>query len=183
MNLYSVNLPNGPIHLSSVNEVNQKVSALLRPWLGKALVSGARISLPLPAVAHFSATAEEDRGGLLIKLWAPRGRYRPERPHAGPTEHLATIGVGRDKHGGQRLWSKLLRDAQVPWRELPGAPWCAVLPEPSILAKHPSASEWLGDLADGLARAWLARTSVPDDFQDLQWNPAASAPAMAGLSR
>ena len=100
MNLYSVNLPNGPVHLSSVNEVNQKVSALLRPWLGGALLSGARTSLPLPAVAHFSATAEEDRAGLLVKLWAPLKCHRIARLRAGPTAHLTTIDVGHDKVGG-----------------------------------------------------------------------------------
>ena len=181
MNLYSVNLPNGPIHLSSVNEVNQKVSALLRPWLGGALLSGAHTSLPLPAVAHFSATAEEDGDGLLVKLWAPLERHRLARLRARPTAHLATIGVGHDKAGGQRLWSTLLRDAQASWRELPGAPWCAILPAPSVMAEHPSAAEWLGDLADGLARAWLARKALPGGFQGRQIHLAAGAPAAASF--
>ena len=102
MNLYSVNLPNGSIHLSSVNEVNQKVSALLR-------------------------------------------------------------------------------DAQASSRELPGAPWCAILPEPSVMAEHPSAAEWLGDLADGLARAWLARKALLGSFQGRHMRLAAGAPAAASL--
>ena len=75
----------------------------------------------------------------------------------------------------------LLRDAQAPWRELPGAPWCAILPAPPVMAEHPSAAEWLGDLADGLARAWLARKALPGSFQGRQMHLATGAPAAASL--
>jgi hypothetical protein len=155
--LKTIALPGGQVHFSSATEVNQKIAALLGPWLEKALLSGERLPLAVPAVSHFSASAKEEEGALLMTLWAPAGFFQPERPHTGDVVPLAALGVARDNASGRKLWAKLLQDSDAASRKLPRAPWCAVRPDASGLRAHPAAVEWLGDLADSVARAWLAR--------------------------
>ncbi|MDB5805346.1 MAG: hypothetical protein JWN73_2668 [Betaproteobacteria bacterium] len=153
--LYRVILPTGSIHCSTPNDVNKKASRLLHPWLARALVEGGRVPLPLPVTAGYDGLAEETADGLIVTLSRRAGRAEAVA--------VATIGVAQEKVGGYRLWRTLLRKAQAVGPEPPGSPWCLLSISRETAIADPEAEEWLGDLADSLARVWLERKSVGPD--------------------
>ena len=162
MNIYYVNFPSGMGRVTHRHEVSQKVLALVTPWFGGVLRSGERKPLVLPAVSHFSASADEKEHMLLGTLWAPSGPYRPERPHPGPVMELTTFGVASDDAGGERLWANLSQRAGGAAHDPPRAPWCAAFPDSAGMSKHPKSALWLTDLQCSLAFAWLASEKHPD---------------------
>ena len=150
--LYRLTLPQASLHCSTPNEINKKAARLLHPWLARALLSGQPLPLPLPATAGFDAAAEETPEGLLVTL----GR----RVDAATLEPVARIGVALDKVSGRKLWRRLLRQSQALGPEPPGAPCCLLAHAPGARQRHPEIDDWLGDLADSLARLWLERRSI-----------------------
>jgi hypothetical protein len=157
MNLVHVSLPAGPEQQRPRALVNDKVLALIKPWLGAALTSGKRTPLSLPAVAHFSARAEESENALRVDLFCPLGAHRPGRPHAGKAALMSTFGVAPDAQAGDKLWRALLQQAQVDWRAPPSTPWCGSVSLPSGLAAHAKAARWLPELQSSIAFAWLSK--------------------------
>jgi hypothetical protein len=134
--------------------VDDRVVSVIRPWLGTALATGKRIPVALPAVSHVSATAKVTDAALRVDLWRPVGSFRPGRPHWGKTTLMASFGVAPDPVAGARLWSSLLEEAGLAWREPPQTPWCGVLPVPDGAAE---ALRWLPELESSIAFAWLSR--------------------------
>ena len=157
LNLRQISLPRGPERLVSRERANQKVVALVTPWLDAVLSSGKRLPLTLPAVSHFSGSAKATDGVLEMQLWSPLGAFRAERPHSGKTTLMATIGVARDPAAGDKLWAFLLTQAGSGWREAPITPWCGVVPKAEGLVGHAGASRWLPELHSSIAFAWLAK--------------------------
>jgi hypothetical protein len=156
MNLRHISLPRGPERLRSRAEVNEKVMALVTPWLGTVVATGKRCPLVLPAVSHFSASAQATDNTLKVDLWGPVGQFRAERPHKGKTALVATLAVAPDPAAGEPLWSSLLQQGGLSWREPPDEPWFGVLPEPTGMAGHPKAGRWIGEFQNSMAFAWLA---------------------------
>ena len=155
MNLCQISLPRGPELLTPRANINKKVLAVVTPWLGKAIATGKRIPLPLPAVSHFSASAETDEGTLCMKLWSPLEGYRPERPHLGNSTLMLTFGIARNPLTGDKLWASLLEEAGTQWREPPPAPWCGSLARSEAVAAHPKVTQWLPEFQSSVAFAWL----------------------------
>lgn len=155
--LYRVTLPTGSIHCSTPNELNKKASRVLHPWLARALVEGSPVPLPLPVTAGYAGQAEESKDGLSVTLF--------KRSPVAEAPPVATIGVAEDKAGGRKLWRTLVRKARVLGPEPPGSPWCllSISRDPAIY--DPESEEWLGDLADCLARVWLKQKSVGPEGQ------------------
>lgn len=139
----------------SHERVNQKVVALVTPWLGAVLATGKRLPLSLPAVSHFSGSAKAGSDVLEMQLWSPLGAFRPERPHQGKTALMATIGVARAPAAGDELWAALLEQAGCGWRAPPATPWCGVIPKAEGMVGHSSAKRWLPELQGSIAFAWL----------------------------
>ena len=156
LNLRHISLPCGPERLLSRERANQKVVALVTPWLDAVLASGKRLPLSLPAVSHFSGSAKAGDGVLEMQLWSPLGAFRAERPHHGKNALMSTIGVARNPAAGDKLWAALLEQAGAGWRKAPITPWCGVVPKAGGLAGHAGASRWLPELQSSIAFAWLA---------------------------
>ena len=157
LNLRQISLPRGPERLLSRDRVNQKMAALVTPWLDAVLSSGKRLPLTLPAVSHLSGSAKASDGVLEMQLWSPVGAFRAERPHLGETALMATIGVARNPVAGDKLWAALLQQAGTDWRAAPITPWCGVVPKAEGLLGHSGASRWLPQLHSSIAFAWLAK--------------------------
>lgn len=157
LNLRQISLPRGPERLLSRERANQKVVALVTPWLDAVLSSGKRLPLTLPAVSHFSGSAQATDEVLEMQLWSPLGAFRAERPHRGETALMATIGVARNPAAGDKLWAALLQQAGADWRDAPIAPWCGVVPKAEGMVGHAGASRWLPELHSSIAFAWLAK--------------------------
>ena len=155
-NLRHISLPRGPERLISRAEANSKVLALVTPWLETLVTTGKRCPLVLPAVSHFSASAEAQDNTLRMDLWCPVGPFRPERPHAGKTTLMATVGVAPDPPLGRQLWSTLLRQCDTEWREPPDEPWYGTVPLAAGMAGHPKARRWLPEFQRSVAFAWLS---------------------------
>jgi len=171
--LYRLMLPQASLHCSTPNEINKKAARLLHPWLARALLSGRPLPLPLPVTAGFAASAEETPHGLLVTLG---------QPGAEELAPVARIGVATDKAGGAKLWRRLLRQAQTLVPEPPGAPWCLVVQDPAALARHPEIADWLGDLADSLARLWLERKRIGPDGPGAVGAILRRSPGMASVA-
>lgn len=156
MHLRHISLPRGPERLSSRAEVNEKVMALVTPWLATMVATGGRCPLALPAVSHFSASALARDNTLRVDLWGPVGPFRAERPHKGKTALVATLAVAPDPAIGETLWTSLLQQGGMSWRKPPAEPWCGVLQAPAGMAAHPKAGRWIGEFQNSMAFAWLA---------------------------
>lgn len=161
--LHLINVASPGQSLSPVREeIYRRASALLLPWLRKALVYGRRLALPLPALQHFSADVVEMDGALLVTIWAPAGSFRPERIYQGRVDRLATIAIARDASSGQLFWDTLLVQCESAFQDQPPAPWCAVAVDRQSIRRHCSAREWIDDLADSLAWCWLVHQDRTD---------------------
>jgi hypothetical protein len=136
--------------------VDDRVVAVISPWLNAALTTGRRLSVVLPAIAHLSASAKVTDAALRVNLWRPVGAFRAGRPHLGKATLMATFGVASDPVTGARLWTSLLEEAGLPWREPPDSPWCGVLPAPEDAADFRKTLHWLPELQAGIAFAWLS---------------------------
>jgi len=153
--LTRVSLDTGHLRRIERQEVGEPAIALLRPWLAELAASGERRPLPVPALAHYSASAVVEVG-LVVTIWAPQGPHRPGAPAlAGSGIPLVTLGVAQRSRQGRDLWAALV--AQLGADEAarrPAEPWLAVKRYPSSRA-FPDAFAWLGDLEACIAWAWI----------------------------
>jgi hypothetical protein len=166
--LYRVTLPGARLHCSTPNEINKKASRPLFPWLSRALLSGEPCPLPLPATAGFEAAAVENSHGLVVTLY--------KRVNAVERTRVARIGIAFDKVSGHKLWMVMQRLSPSIFLEPPGVPWSLVSPEPAGIQRYPEIEEWLGDLADSIARIWLERKKIGPG------NPEAATEVFTGWS-
>lgn len=153
-----ITLSTGHTRNSPREEVGDDILRLLVPWLnGLTQQPGQRAPLPVPDLAHYSASATVDAGALLATIWGPRGPYLPGRAHDGEADPLVTLGVAqRSRHGGD-LWAMMVAQFGVaPGLKRPAEPWCAIALHAGLMA-HPQTAEWLGDLERCIAWAWVTR--------------------------
>ena len=113
--------------------------------------------MALPALAYISASAKVSEAALRVGLWRPVGNFRPGRPHLGDATLMGAFGVAPDPVTGARLWSSLLSEAGLAWREPPLSPWCGALPGPESTAGAADSPHWLPELQTSIAFAWLSR--------------------------
>lgn len=140
--------------------VDPEVTALLAPWLQVIVNSGQAHPLPVPELAHISAQAFVQDGGLVVTVSAPAGPHTPGKPHTGPAMPLVTLGVAQRSRQGAALWALLVNAfGQKPGLQEPGAPWLAVALHPSAAA-YTGALDWLGDFERCIAWAWITRNPV-----------------------
>lgn len=152
-------------------DVADDVLRVVAPWLHGLIDGGGRAPLPVQQLAAYSAAAFTDNGGLVLTLYGPDVPVYPapqidpaallDRPSlfgaAGP---LVTMGVAQRSRQGRDLWAKLIAHLDVPSNAAkPAEPWCAVVLHP-VIAAHPHAVTWLGDLERCVAWAWIAREGV-----------------------
>ena len=138
-------------------DVAPEATALLAPWLQEIANSGQAHPLPVPELAHISAQAFVQDGGLVVTVSAPVGPHSPGRPHVGTTVPVVTFGVAQRSRQGAALWALLIRAFQVkPGLQQPEAPWLAVALHPSIGA-YVGPLDWLGDFERCAAWAWITR--------------------------
>ena len=138
-------------------DVAPEVTALLAPRLQEIANSGQAHPLPVPELAHISAQAFVQDGGLVVTVSVPVGPHAPGKPHKGPTMPLATLAVAQRSRHGAALW-ELLASAfgAKPGLQEPRTPWIAVALHPSAAA-YTGALDWLGDLERCVAWAWITR--------------------------
>ena len=134
-----------------------EVTALLAIWLQSIINSGQVHPLPVPELAHISAQAFVQDGGLVVTVSAPVGPHVPGKLHAGAVAPLVTLGVAQRYRQGAALWALLLGAfASKPGLQQPVTPWLAVALHPSAAA-YTGALDWLGDLERCIAWAWITR--------------------------
>jgi len=147
-----VTLTTGHSARSTREDVAPDTLAVLVPWLRNALSAGRAIHIP-GASDGCSALVMQQDGALLVTVYGPQ-------PDIGVPAPLATFGVASRSRHAHKLWEMLRGQPWVlPSLLMPGAPWCAVVPYPSLLA-HSEAAEWLGDFERCVAWAWV--TKQPD---------------------
>ena len=78
------------------------------------------------------------------------------RPHWGKALRMAGFCVAPAQAAGDKLWSSMLLQAGLPWREPPQTPWCGALPPAVGVPGHADASRWLPQLETSIAFAWLS---------------------------
>ncbi|UNU01215.1 hypothetical protein [Xanthomonas translucens] len=145
-----ITLTTGHIARQQRGDVPDAALAALLPWLAGALSSGHPTPLPwLPG--GYSALALQQDGALVVTVYGPD-------PDTGQPEPLTTFGVAPRSRSAAPLWDMLMRTQPyvIAGLSMPGAPWCAVAPYPTLVA-HPDAIEWLGDFERCAAWAWASR--------------------------
>jgi len=160
MKIYHASLPRCAPQVAPGVAIDSPTVALVLPWLDQMLASGERQPLAFAGVSHFSASAEERNGALLVTLWSPLAACHPGLPYRGKTEMLAAFGVAADEAGGEIFWTPV-RDtlaARVPPR--PSALWSQAHPLDALAPARPKALGWLAQLQGALATSWLRRTAA-----------------------
>ena len=159
MKIHHVSLPIGEEQVAIWSAFNEAVTPLVVPWLDQMLASGERHPLALPDYHHFSASAQEHDGALLVTLWTPLGSCRPGFPYRGKTEMLSAFGVAPDKTGAEIFW-RSLPALQLPrGAEQPAAVWRQALPVATGAMVRPEAFGWLAGLQQAIASSWLRRAT------------------------
>lgn len=152
-----ITLTTGHTRRSPRDEVGDDILRALHPFLAGLLHTGARQPLPVPALAHYSASAAVDAGGLVCTVWGPAGPHTPGKPHPGNALPIVTLGVAQRSRQGPDLWGMMRAQfGGAPGLARPAEPWCAVALHPG-LAQYPDTAEWLGDLERCIAWAWITR--------------------------
>ena len=160
MYINHITLNTGYLARTQRADVPPEVTALLAPWLQGIANSGQAHPLPVPELAHISAQAFVQDGGLAVTVSAPVGPHSPGRPHAGAVAPLVTFGVAQRSRQGAALWALLIRAFPVKQGlQQPEAPWLAVALHPSAAA-YTGALDWLGDFERCIAWAWITRNPV-----------------------
>lgn len=155
-----ITLSTGHTRNSPRAEVSDDILGVLHPWLFNMLSRCERLPLPMPALAHYSASATIDEGSLLCTIWGPAGPHIAGRKHAGEVAPLVTIGVAQRNRHGIELWGRMIAQFEAaPDIKRPVEPWCAVVIHPS-LSRYPDCAEWLGELERCIAWAWITRKTM-----------------------
>ncbi|MBX9756017.1 MAG: hypothetical protein K2X80_14780, partial [Pseudomonadaceae bacterium] len=124
------------------------------PWLSALIESGSLLPLPVSILAQYSALATVHDGGLVATISGPP---LTTGPMAGKPPPLVTMGVAKRSRHAATLWPLLtgpVMPRSMPGIQCPATPWLAVSIWPTI-AMHPEALEWLGDLEQCIAWAWM----------------------------
>ncbi len=145
-----ITLTTGHVVRQQRGDVPDAALAALVPWLAGALARGQRTPLPW-LHGGYSALALQQDGALVVTVYGPD-------PDIGKPEALATFGVAPRSRSAAPVWNLLMETQPdvITSLSMPGAPWCAVVPYP-VLVAHPDAIEWLGDFERCVAWAWASR--------------------------
>lgn len=157
MYINHITLHTGHLARTQRADVAPEVTALLAPWLQSITNSGQAHPLPVPELAHISAQAFVQDGGLVVTVSAPVGPHVPGKPHEGAVAPLVTLGVAQRSRHGSALWALLTNTfGAAAGLQEPGAPWLALALHPSAAA-YTGALDWLGDFERCVAWAWITR--------------------------
>jgi len=157
MHINHITLSTGHIARTSRADVAPAVTKLLAEWLPSTINTGKAHAFPAPDLSHFCAQCFVQDGALVVTVSAPVGPHQQGKPHAGQTMPLVTFGVAQRSRQGAPLWDMLGRafGCKAGLKQ-PDTPYCAVAVHPSI-AIYAGPVEWLGDLEQCIAWAWITR--------------------------
>lgn len=157
--LIHITLTTGDSRKSPRSEVGDDTLALVAPWLAEILSSGDQRPLPAQELAHFSASATVQDGGLVCTLWAPAGPHHPGRAAPGRLP-MVTFGVAQRSRQGADLWALLVAQfGAVPGIRKPAEPWCGVVVHEAAGA-YRGDLHWVGDFERCVAWAWITRHPI-----------------------
>lgn len=142
-----ITLATGHNRASPRSEVGAGVIEWLAPWLDKLLASSAPLPLPEPSLAHCSAAAHIEQGGLVMTVFAG-------------ADALVTFAVAGRSRQSAPLWAYMqAQHSAAPGLAAPAVPWLAVALRQG-LALHPQGSEWLGDFERCVAWTFLCKNNL-----------------------
>lgn len=161
MYLTHITLTTGHKSRSERADIGDDMLALLRPWLGTLLADGDKHPLPVAPLAHFSASAAQHDGSLILTLFSPAGPHTPGQPAtAGRGLPMITMGVAQRSRHAAELWPLLIAQAGVKTGlRQPGTPWMAVALHPSITA-YRGDIDWMADFEACVAWAWITLAPI-----------------------
>lgn len=149
--LHHITLDTGHVYRAPRAGMDARAMALATRLLSDALADGTgeeHVAIPY-VTAGYTLTAAAAGRCLTILIWGPQpgGKILP----------LVTLGVATHSRCGARLWRVMHEDRDglaTDGQPTPPEPWLAARLEQGILA-HPDALDWLADLEQGLAWAWV----------------------------
>ena len=158
MYLTHITLTTGHQSRSERADIDDATLALLAPWLDTLLATGDTPPLPVAPLAHFSASAAQQDGALILTLFAPAGPHTPGQPAtAGRLIPMLTMGVAQRSRHAAALWPLLVaQHGTVARLREPGTPGLAVVPHPSMPAYRGDIA-WMADFEACVAWAWIIR--------------------------
>jgi len=145
-----ITLTTGDIACQQREDVPDGALDALVPWLRDALGNGRRILIP-DVPGGCSALAMQRDGALVVTVYGPH-------PDIGQPEPLATFGVATRSPHALSLWTMLMQSQPFvrPELTMPGAPWCAVVPYPSLML-HADVLAWISKFEACVAWVWITR--------------------------
>ena len=144
MYLNHITLATGHNRRSPSTEVSPTTLAWLRPWLDALLSNSGPSPLPESSLAHYSATAHIEHGGLVVTVFCG-------------VDSIVTFAVAERSRQSAELWAYMRAQYDaLPGLACPGVPWLAVALRDGLV-NHADAMGWLGDFERCVAWTWLGR--------------------------
>lgn len=154
MYLNHITLSTGHTRRSQRSDISGETLARISPWLAALVDSGSLMPLPVSSLSAYTAMASVHDGGLIITISGPA---LTTGPMAGKPPPLITMGVAKKSRHSATLWPLMtgpVMPAAKPCIQCPDTPLLAVAIWPTI-ALHTDALEWIGDLEQCIAWAWM----------------------------
>lgn len=140
-------LTTGDERESTSRDVSSEGLEIVKDMIERVLAGDSMERHPIPRVEGYSISGIRTRKSLTLAITSDA-----------PLSIIAGITVAADGQGAEVVWKDIHRVVTTPRATSPNsppvAPWCALTFESGLL-QHFDAVQWLRELEDTIAHAWL----------------------------